>query len=65
MTWDNISGKRIPTPDKMTAFFQDIIEVYRKHGLSISHEDGHGAFIIEPYSEANVEWLKDALKEYE
>ena len=42
-------------------FIEDVIEVYKKHGLSISHEDGHGAFLIEPISVHNIEWLRDAM----
>lgn len=39
------------------AFLTDLIAVYRKHGLSLSHEDGHGAFEIEAYDESNVDWV--------
>jgi hypothetical protein len=42
------------------AFLKDIFEVYERHGLAISHEDGHGAFIIELVSAENVVWLKHA-----
>jgi hypothetical protein len=37
--------------------------VCRRHGLSLSHEDCHGAFIVENYSKDNIEWLKDARNE--
>lgn len=33
----------------------------KKYNLSISHEDGHGAFIIEKYDEYNIKWLRDCL----
>jgi hypothetical protein len=32
--------------DKQKAFLLEIIEVCKKHNLSIGHEDGHGAFLI-------------------
>ncbi len=47
----------IPAVD---AFVADIVAVYRKHGLSISQQDGHGAFIIERLSEENIGWLESA-----
>jgi len=41
-------------------FMAEIEAVCRKHGFSISHEDVHGAFEIEPFSEAAMDWLKEA-----
>ena len=46
---------------KVILFLQDIEEICKKYHLSISHEDGHGSFIIEKYSDYNIQWLKDAL----
>ena len=48
----------------MKEFIDDIIKVMKKHNLSISHEDSHGAFIIEKYDECNIKWLKGAMKNY-
>lgn len=31
---------------KVDDFLNEIIEVSKKHGMSISHEDGHGSFIV-------------------
>jgi hypothetical protein len=45
------------------AFIADIVSVYRKHGLSIGHEDNHGAFEIDDYHEVNVDWLQNAFNE--
>lgn len=42
------------------AFLADLVEVCRKHGLSLAHEDEGGGFIVEPYDEVNVNWLKEA-----
>jgi hypothetical protein len=48
-------------PDtKIAAFIEDVVAVEKKHGLSLSHEDGHGAFMVEEHSEGNEEWLKAA-----
>lgn len=56
--WNGREEAEVPEVD---AFIADIIAVCRKHGMSISHEDHHGAFEIEPYSEKRVEWLKRAF----
>lgn len=31
---------------EVKAFIADIVALYDKHGFALSHEDGHGAFII-------------------
>jgi hypothetical protein len=31
-----------------------------KHGVSISHEDGHGSFKLKPFDEYDVSWLRHA-----
>ena len=36
-----------------------------KYGLSISHEDCHGAFVIDDYNEDDMEWLMCASIEKE
>ncbi len=48
------------TKEKKDDFIKDIIEVYKKHGLSISHEDSHGGFLIKEYSDENARWLNSA-----
>ena len=63
-TWDLINNKYIKIPKDMISFINDIIEVMKKHNLSISHEDSHGAFIIEKYDDYNIKWLKHAMKNY-
>ncbi len=44
-------------------FLDDIDFVCREYGLTISHEDTHGLFIVEDYSEHNIDWLKSAVVE--
>ncbi|QXN69904.1 hypothetical protein MAWWA_93 [Bacillus phage vB_BspH_Mawwa] len=46
--------------EKVEKFLEEIEKVCRKHNMSISHEDGHGAFIIEKFDEFNISWLKGA-----
>ena len=42
------------------AFLDEIEAVCRKHGLSIGHEDCHGAFEIGPFDEDDIKWLRNA-----
>jgi hypothetical protein len=41
-------------------FIDEILEVYKKHNMSISHEDKFGAFIIEKNFDDNCKWLEYA-----
>lgn len=54
---DESTQEVVPEVD---AFLDEIEVVCRKHGMSISHEDGHGAFIVERFHEFFVEWLRNA-----
>ena len=51
-------------PERMKNFLDAIHFICTIHGLSISHEDGHGAFIVEDYDERNIDWLFNADKHY-
>ena len=45
------------------AFLLEIEDVYKRHGMTIGHEDGHGSFQIEVYTgedDLNVSWLSRA-----
>lgn len=61
--WNNTTGQSDACPE-VDAFLDEIVAVCEKHGLSISHEDGHGAFEIERMSEDNIQWLRQAHKAY-
>lgn len=54
----------VDMPKRMQDFLEDIKKVCEKHNLSIAHEDGHGAFIVENYDERNIKWLFKASKHY-
>lgn len=41
-------------------FLTEILTVYSRYGLSLSHEDGHGSFIVDGPSQHNMAWLLDA-----
>jgi hypothetical protein len=51
------SMKKLPEVD---AFLSEVLEVCRKHGMSLGHEDHHGSFIVQEYSEENAGWLAAA-----
>jgi hypothetical protein len=43
--------------EKERAFKREILEVCRRHGIGISHEDGHGMFLLEPYRSELAVWF--------
>lgn len=45
---------------KIDKFIKEIDEVCQKHNISISHQDGHGCFLLTKYEESLISWLKDA-----
>lgn len=57
----NINSNRIVEVPKVDMFLNDIVMVCKKHGMSIAHEDAHGAFIITDYDESNIDWLQGAF----
>lgn len=63
--WDKTIRNMREMPERMKVFLEEIDSVCKRHGLSISHEDYHGAFIIEEYDEGNIKWLSHAYKNYE
>ena len=48
---------------KVKLFIEELIEVYEKHQMSLGHEDGQGAFIINDYRDSNIGWLRSAFDE--
>ena len=53
----NKKSLKYETDPKVQKFLEDIWKVCEKHGMSISHEDTQGGFIIENISESNKTWL--------
>ena len=56
----HLRGDVMLTDEQRMAYLDDLIQIGRKHGLSLSHEDGHGAFVIEKLDAFNEAWLKNA-----
>lgn len=57
---DRLVDSHVESPPEVEAFLADIFTVYRKHQLTIGHEDGHGSFLIHEFDEGNIEWLDAA-----
>ncbi len=57
--WVRSARRQMEVPE-IDAFLDEVIAVCKKHGMSISHEDGHGAFEITAYDETATEWLRGA-----
>lgn len=57
--WSDLEGKYIES-ENVDKFLEDVIDVCKKHGLSISHEDQHGGFEVEAISDVNLNWLMGA-----
>ena len=56
--WD--TGQEEPIPYNVNCFLNEYEELCKQWGLSLSHEDGHGAFIVEEFSESNIQWVQYA-----
>lgn len=74
--WNSKAGKRLPTNPRIEAFLDEIEQVCRKHGMTISHEDHHGSFEIDCFDggtfdghanigEFNIAWLRAAFDSIE
>jgi hypothetical protein len=45
---------------RVSEFIEEIVALSKRFGFSLSHEDGHGSFIVETFTQHNVDWLRDA-----
>lgn len=59
-SWNDKTSEFIETPEKQIKFMEELEALYKKYDLSIAHQDQGGAFIIEKYSDLNMEWMKEA-----
>jgi hypothetical protein len=46
---------------KVNAFKRKILDVCKKHGYSIAHEDRCGAFEIVPFEDELANWFDEAI----
>lgn len=59
--WEINLGKEVITPIYVEKYLEEIEQISKRYNLSISHEDSHGAFIIEKYDKLNIRWLNNCL----
>ncbi len=64
MTYDIKSDSYIETPKDMKLFIDGIVALCLQFNLSIAHEDFEGSFLIQPFKQENIYWLKGASKDY-
>ena len=60
-TWKLNTPVLCEQPREAKEFLEEI-KVSNRYNMSISHEDGHGAFVVEPWSEDNAKWLGAAME---
>jgi hypothetical protein len=58
--WDTNKRDRVESPSAVESFLDSYEELCQKHGLSLSHEDDQGAFIITEYNVRNIDWVRNA-----
>lgn len=44
------------------AFLDEVEAAQRRHGISISHEDDHGSFLLVPFHESELAHLRRAVR---
>lgn len=62
--WNTKKGKDEEMPENIKQFLNELDELCQKHDISISHEDKHGGFIFQKYNQENIEWIKEASKDF-
>lgn len=50
---------------RLKAYLDELVEVGRKHGLSLGHEDEHGSFLVYEQGKGFEDWLEEADWGYE
>ena len=53
-------GKTVDSPPYIEAFLDEYAALCEKHSLTLSHEDGHGGFVLEPFDQSNIDWVRAA-----
>jgi hypothetical protein len=60
MRWNAAKGKEEESA-KVDAFLNEVKQVCMRHGLTLEHEDGHGAFEVETCTkESDTDWFMAA-----
>jgi len=57
--WHNKDSKKKEPNEDIRAFLLEYVELCKNYGITISHEDTHGGFELEPFSIYNIKWMMD------
>jgi hypothetical protein len=61
---DRVEAQRIADrKNRAQAFIDDIVATCRQHGMALTHEDQHGAFIVDDIRDGDLESLRRARVE--
>ncbi len=63
MHYDNNLKEYVKVPD-VDAFIEALVVVCQRYGMSLEHEDQHGAFIVTHYRDDNIQWLREAFIDF-
>lgn len=56
----NLTARKETESQLIDSYLREIIDVGRRYGFSLSHEDTQGAFVVCDSDAENEEWLNDA-----
>ena len=62
LLFNNSYGREEPSKKDAEKFIDEILEICKKHNISISHEDCHGAFMLLKFDQLDIEWLRQSLE---
>ena len=62
--WNYRKNRLAPRDPEAAAFLEALEALCKEHNFSISHQDGGGAFILTPYDQHTMDWLKRAGQDF-
>jgi len=57
----NLQKKKNIENKKVDEFLDEILAVFKKHNMSLAHEDAEGSFMVENYNSENIDWISTAI----
>ena len=61
----NRHTKTFDESDHVETFIDDILDLYEKYGLALSHEDTQGSFIVTTLDESHKNWLSSSMIDFQ
>lgn len=53
---------RIAVADRAQPFLDALEALCREHNISIEHEDCHGAFVLVPFNDRAMQWMRNSVE---